>query len=53
LQDTPKFTQIGIFGLKIYLCTGNPDENSSIFGTFISEADDDKSFEINVGEISR
>jgi hypothetical protein len=24
LQDTPKFTQIGIFGLKIHIPSGNP-----------------------------
>jgi hypothetical protein len=25
VQDPPKFTQIGIFGLKIYVTSGNPD----------------------------
>jgi hypothetical protein len=25
LQDPPKFTQIGIFGLKIYIPYGNPE----------------------------
>jgi hypothetical protein len=25
LQDPPKFTQMGIFGLKIYVPSGNPD----------------------------
>jgi hypothetical protein len=27
LQDTPKFTRIGIFGLKIYVSSGNTDQN--------------------------
>jgi hypothetical protein len=25
LQDAPKFTQIGIFGLKIHITSGNPE----------------------------
>jgi hypothetical protein len=28
LQDPPNFTQIGIFGLKIYTISGNPGESA-------------------------
>jgi hypothetical protein len=30
LQDSPKFTQIGIFGFKIYVPSGNPDSKLNL-----------------------